>query len=395
MPPYKIRGVNLGGWMISEPWMMDSEWRTMGCYNGNQKMCSEFDCVAFLGQATADTSFNAHYARWITVDDIQRIHDVGLNTIRIPLGYWTYRDIVYEDNEHFPHVDLKYLDNIIAKAASLGMFVVIDLHGAPFAQKASDAFTGQCLPSSAFPAFFQQSQYDRASQWLSWMTERIHNTPSYKATIGIIEVVNEPQTDRDSGGMPQAERDTLTQVYYPQALQAVRSKEASLNVLASQQLHVQFMDQLWGAGNPKSNLPSLTSVAFDDHNYVGGAIPQGTGAKQADYMWYTCYDDNRLSDGNTPKVVQEFSLTVLGDIEWNSEFDPFASQNQAFYQQWWIAQQRLYEKTNGWIFWTWKTQLGNPRWDYSAAVTQGFIPGSQAGLDQAASRDVCSEYFGN
>jgi hypothetical protein len=62
------------------------------------------------------------------------------------------------------------------------------------------------------------------------MTRRIHTTPSYKAAIGIIEVVNEPQTPRDTGGVPQAEADTLTHNYYPQALAAVRNAENALNI---------------------------------------------------------------------------------------------------------------------------------------------------------------------
>lgn len=236
------------------------------------------------------------------------------------------------------------------------------------------------------------------------MTRRIHNNDAYRRTVGIIEVVNEPQTDRDQAGRPQQEKDTLTQVYYPQALKAVRDAENSLNIATNDRLHVQFMDELWGAGNPKSNLPSDSGIAFDDHNYVGGAVASSShpndpqNVKQGDYMWYTCYKDSRNSDGDSPKIVQEFSLTIDGSVEGNSEFDPKASQNQAFYRQWWIAQQRLYEaQSMGWIFWTYKVQLDNPRWSYQAAIdpSRGWIPNSAAGLDQSRNTDVCKSYFGN
>lgn len=413
LPTTKIRGVNLGGWLVSEPWMMSNEWNTIGC---SSSQCSEFDCVNFLGQSTADQRFNDHYARWITPTDIQKMHDAGLNTIRIPIGYWSFRDIV-DSSEHFPNMNLKYLDAVIQKAADLGMFVVMDLHGAPGAQKAGDAFTGQvsltksrdtwelantsqCLPTAYLPGFFTQYNYDRAKRWLDWMTRRIHTTPAYQAAVGIIEVVNEPQTSRDQGGMPQQEKDTLTQTYYPQALAAVRAAEASLNIPASQQLHVQFMDQLWGAGNPKSNLPGDSRIVFDDHNYVGGAVSANShpndpqNVKQADYMWYTCYTDNRQTDGDSPKIVQEFSLTVSGDVENNSEFNWQTTANQPFYKQWWIAQQRLYEQTNGWIFWSWKTELNNPRWDYSYLVYLGWVGTSAAALDASRQQDVCLSYFG-
>ncbi|KAL1602725.1 hypothetical protein SLS60_006146 [Paraconiothyrium brasiliense] len=399
--PSKIRGVNLGGWLVSEPWMMQQEWTQVigcaACSDCNSGQCSEFDCVSALGQSVADERFNKHYEGWITVNDIQQIHDAGLNTIRIPIGYWSLRDIV-DSSEHFPNMNLKYLDAVIQKAADLGMFVVMDLHAAPGAQKTMDAFTGQCLPKEWLPGFFTQRNYDRASKWLDWMTRRIHNTPSYKKTVGILEVVNEPQSDRE--GRPPEEINTFTQVYYPQALKAVRDAEASLNIPTNERLGVQFMDSQWGAGNPKSNLPSDNNIVFDDHNYVGGAVTQAShpghpeDVKQADYMWYTCFTDNRLQDNDTPKVVQEFSLTVDPGIEGNSEFDWKVGQNQAFYRQWWIAQQRLYEQTSGWIFWTWKVQLDNPRWSYQKAVSQGWIPGSAAGLDESRITDVCKDYFG-
>lgn len=64
--------------------------------------------------------------------------------------YWTLRELVYEDSENFPNVNLEHPDRIIDKAASLDLFVVIDLHGAPFAQKVNDAFMGQV--GDAWPA---------------------------------------------------------------------------------------------------------------------------------------------------------------------------------------------------------------------------------------------------
>ena len=138
-PSGKIRGVNLGGWLVSEPWMMEAEWGRTGC---SKDHCSEFDCVSAVGQEAADSNFDGHYERWITPTDIQNIRNAGLNTIRIPIGYWSLRELV-DDSEHFPRMDLSHLDRVVEKAAELGMFIVMDLHGAPGAQKVKDAFTGQ------------------------------------------------------------------------------------------------------------------------------------------------------------------------------------------------------------------------------------------------------------
>lgn len=85
----KIRGVNLGGQFIIEPWMMGDAWNAMGC--GGQQ--SEFDCVSHLGQTAANAAFQNHWNTWITQDDIRQIASLNLNTIRIPVGYWIKEDL--------------------------------------------------------------------------------------------------------------------------------------------------------------------------------------------------------------------------------------------------------------------------------------------------------------
>lgn len=153
----KIRGVNLGGLFVAEPWMMSDEWSSMGCSGLN----SEFDCVLKLGQTAANKAFQKHWDTWITKDDITQIASLGLNTIRIPVGYWIYEDIVYKDSEHFPQGGFEYLERLVGWASDAGLYVIpriytndcianrgfryiiMDLHGAPGAQVAQNSFTGQ------------------------------------------------------------------------------------------------------------------------------------------------------------------------------------------------------------------------------------------------------------
>jgi aryl-phospho-beta-D-glucosidase BglC (GH1 family) len=135
----KIRGVNLGSMFIFEPWMARQEWDEMGCGGTD----SEFDCVMKLGQAKANAAFAAHWDRWITKDDIDTIRSYGLNTIRIPVGYWMHESIIYEDSEYFPRGGFKYLEKICGCASNKGLYIIIDLHGAPGAQVAKKDFTGQ------------------------------------------------------------------------------------------------------------------------------------------------------------------------------------------------------------------------------------------------------------
>ena len=135
----KIRGVNLGSQFIVEPWMASNEWNKMGCDNTK----SEFDCVSQLGQANANSAWAEHWSTWTTKDDITEMQSYGLNTIRIPVGYWIREDLVYSNSEHFPQGGLQYLEQICGWASDAGMYIIIDLHGAPGAQVAGNPDTGQ------------------------------------------------------------------------------------------------------------------------------------------------------------------------------------------------------------------------------------------------------------
>jgi glucan endo-1,6-beta-glucosidase len=84
---------------------------------------------------------------------------------------------------------------LLGWASDLGMYIVIDLHGAPFAQDGQQPFTGQmaATPSDSNPDFYQTSQYQRALQFLGNMTQRIHTNSNYR-NVGMLEIVNEPIT---------------------------------------------------------------------------------------------------------------------------------------------------------------------------------------------------------
>lgn len=148
-PMGKIRGVNLGSMFVFEPWMASTSWATMGC----SSVGSELDCVKLLGQDAADAAFQGHWNSFIVEGDIALMKSYGLNTVRVPLGYWIVESLVDESQgEFFPRGGMAYLERLCDWAATYGLYVVLDLHGAPGAQVANQAFTGQ-VSHSHFPRF--------------------------------------------------------------------------------------------------------------------------------------------------------------------------------------------------------------------------------------------------
>lgn len=141
----KIRGVNLASMFVFEPWLAEDEWRSMGCAG----QYSESDCVSYLGQSRANNVFQNHWNTWITQVDLRNMKSYGLNTIRVPVGYWLKEDLV-SSNEFFPQGGEGYLDRVCSWASDLGFYIIIDLHGAPGAQVPTNADTGQVRPAQQF-----------------------------------------------------------------------------------------------------------------------------------------------------------------------------------------------------------------------------------------------------
>lgn len=128
LPDHKLRGVNVGTMFVYEPWIDSEEWSRIGC-SGEQR--SEFDCVLHLGQDNANTAFQRHYNEWIGDTDLDEMASYGLNTIRVPLGYWI-NDALVDSSESFPRGGLDRLTSFVGAAADRGFYIIIEY--APCAQ---------------------------------------------------------------------------------------------------------------------------------------------------------------------------------------------------------------------------------------------------------------------
>jgi hypothetical protein len=203
-------------------------------------------------------------------------------------------------------------------------------------------------------------QYDRAYKFLETMTKRIHTNDAYRTT-GMLEVLNEPERNHPD----------LVSSFYGTAFKKIRAVESQLNIPSEKQLTVQFMDSAWGAGNAKDAVGGASGVAYDDHRYLKWApIEQSKDS----YIKTSC-SDTFGQDGNSPVIIGEWSLSPDSAVEWTDAWNPTKEENKKFYTRWWAAQTIAYEKNMGWVFWSWKTQLGDDwRWSYRAAVEAGVIP---------------------
>ncbi|EUC58895.1 glycoside hydrolase family 5 protein [Rhizoctonia solani AG-3 Rhs1AP] len=192
LPVDKVYGVNIGGWLVAESWMFPKEWAKIGgetCDNDcSSCAASEFDLVRKLGQEKADQVFTEHWTSWFTEKDVDAIAAAGLNTVRIPLGYWIIESLVDRSTEYYPRGGMKHLKKALGWFKAKGIHVMLDHHALPGVATAKQMFAGRCTSDVQF---YTQKNYKRALTWAGVMTAMIHLDPDF-ASVFALQAINEP-----------------------------------------------------------------------------------------------------------------------------------------------------------------------------------------------------------
>ena len=121
--PTALRGVNIGHWLVIEPWMDDGQ-----LMSGKFKNAA--DQWTFDTLDTDGSAIKQHWDTWFTQGDVQRLKNYGFNALRIPIGYWAF------NNENTPYRKgaIEYMDQAIVWARRIGMKIMIDCHASPGSQ---------------------------------------------------------------------------------------------------------------------------------------------------------------------------------------------------------------------------------------------------------------------
>ncbi|KAJ7282090.1 glycoside hydrolase family 5 protein [Mycena rebaudengoi] len=433
--PKKIYGVNLGSWMVLEPWMLPQEWLDMG----GERNC---DCGTCIGSEfafakaypdTVDEKFAAHWDSWFNQAEVDALVAAGINTVRIPLGYWIVEPLVRRDTEFFPRGGLEHLRRGLKQLKKAGIVAILDHHALPGAQAENQQFAGRCTPT---PEFYTQDNYHRALIWTAVMTTLSHVDPAF-ANVVAIQAVNEPimQATKtpDLGTFQKNFVKTLratefllgvhTPGFAPLAAQSSTNFTSLLTdvpetaqftslfnaevrsvlidtvpvllkagifglPLNREQLVTNQMDRNWQWGDDVANPAdgAIGPSSYDNHlYYVFGGVAD---ANPDAYMRHICNLDRIEKDavlGNSPLIFGEWGLPT--------QF----SATDEFLMKWADAQKLQYGKDAGWIFWNFKVEISElagdlaREWSYLEGVRRGYFT-----KDPSAFHDpnVCVPYLG-
>lgn len=358
----KLRGVNLGSWLLLEKWMVPS------LFEGLRATDETSWCVE-LG-AAASERLHRHWNHFITREDFAWIAERGLNAVRIPVGHWIfgpgypYHPSYGESRYPFVTGGIDVLDRAMDWAAGFGLRVMLDLHAAPGCQNGFD--NGGIKDVCEWHT--QAECFDHSVEVLGRLAERYRAHPALEA----IEVLNEPRWDVPTGYLER---------YYQAAYARIRRH------CPPERVAVVFHDgfRSWREFAGLLQQPQWHNVLFDYHRYqcfgredIDRDIFQHI--VKASGEWREEADAINAGLGH-PAICGEWSLgldlkvvSLWAEGPYNHALEHMDEFQQDVALRGYAAAQILaFEKLRGWFFWSYRTET-TPAWCLRECVARGWLP---------------------
>lgn len=296
--PVLLRGVNLGGWLTEEMWMMPIE--TRGIIKDHVSFWAE------LGKRFSSKQVRALKAalrsNWITRNDFNQIAQDGFNIVRIPILY----DVLEEVDGY------EWLDHAIEWAKENNLYTIIDLHGLP-GRQSREHHTGEADVN----LFFKDCNYLRqAVQIWTRIAKRYRDMPH---VVGY-DLMNEPM------GADSAEQVLYAQYQIYQAIRRVDSKHI-IFIEDGYKGISHMVNPVWGC---------MENVVLSTHQYgFDSKTPEDHIAGLHNLINEVRLFQDKLQ---VPYFLGEFNLEPYGTVDVINQYIKLVES-----EQW------------GWALWTYKT----------------------------------------
>lgn len=337
LPPVShlpLKGVNLGSWLLLEKWI------TPSLFVGTDATDEYTLCAQLNPELQA--RLQTHRETFIARDDFMWLKQHGIDAVRVPVGYW-----VFGDEPPFLST-IEYVDRAFQWAAETGIYILLDLHGAPGTQNGWEhsGRAGEAAWAS------DEAHIIKTLQVLQRLAQRYAKHPQL---LGF-ELLNEPKWT-----LPRA---ALLR-YYQAAYKMLRA-------VAGPHIWIIFHDNF----RPRRWKRHLRGAAYD--NVI------------MDTHQYQIFDvkDKRLDlAGHLKKTTQKVPKTLnkmrrhhhimIG--EWSLTLDGESligldeQQRETGYRAYGAAQLLAYSQASAWFYWTYRTESSGP-WNFYDVISRGWLP---------------------
>ncbi|ORX36670.1 glycoside hydrolase superfamily [Kockovaella imperatae] len=370
----KIRGVNLGGWLVLEKWLMPELFNE----TGNASIIDEWTWGEYQPRDQAESLMKQHWETWITEDDFRQIAALGLTHVRIPIGYWAFQ---VGPGEPYITGQQTYLDKGIEWARENGIKVLIDLHGVPGSQNGND-HSGRAGPIDWYN---NATNVNRTLEVVRQIAQK-YTLPPYSDVVTMFELINEPSVWISPLFA------TVLKQYYLDAYEIVRRPFGEFGPTTDIIVLLQdgFQPMTWWGDfmTPNYNGGDYERVWMDNHYYQAFNPSYGL-LDAAGHINTTCNEAGvNFAQAQLPIVDGEWSMGLWGclandgvaqpNVGTCNDADPnFGSGYVRFNRAYWDVQTQIYEQVGngqGWFYWTWKNHIDSPEWGYQLAVQDGWFP---------------------
>ncbi|KAK5134041.1 hypothetical protein LTR08_007046 [Meristemomyces frigidus] len=364
----KVRGVNLGGWFVLEPWITPSIFEATP-----DNVVDEYTLCQTLGATTAKNRLESHWSSFIQEGDFSEMKDFGINMVRIPIGYWSVSPLSGD-----PYVQGAYtfLGEALDWANAQGIKVMIDLHGAPGSQNGFD--------NSGRRGSIGWTQGNTVAQTITALNKIRDDHASHPA-VAAIELVNEPMG-------PSLDMDTVRQFYMN-----------GWGNLENSNVAVTFHDAFEGVNAWNDWGSGMWNLLLDTHHYEvfdAGSLQLSVG----EHVSTACGFGGAMATNNKWTIAGEWTGAMTDCAQWlngrgiGARYDgtySVSGQGSSYigdcagkYQgtvaglgladhnnikTFISAQISAFEKADGWIFWTWKNEAA-PEWHFQNLTQAGLVP---------------------
>lgn len=274
-----LRGCNLGAWLVTESWMLG--WDIADQEALIARLTERF------GAAEADRLLAIYREGFVTDRDFENIKSFGFNVVRLPFDS---RMLMDEQGRMKPDA-FRWIDHALDLAEKHGVYVILDMHGAPGSQSIQD-HTGR----SGQNRFWSDPVYP---QRMAELWTRLAERYKARSVVAAYDLMNEPYGDfRADLRMP-------LRALLPRVCQAIRSTGDRHIVIFPNGLGtgIDFYD------DPKSL--GMEQVGFTDHYYPGLFGSPSTLRSHAGMFHRAMPDAQAFLDRvGSPMLIGEFNVVL-------------------------------------------------------------------------------------
>lgn len=236
---------------------------------------------------------SSYQSDWITTSDLQNIKNRGDNCVRVPVWWGDFYPLsaLGTTSPSMRSDAFTKLDWIVNQCSSIGLYVVIDMHGVFGGQS-----TSQDCGQENSNAYWTNSN-DQGNTALLWW--EIANHYNGNGTVAGYDLINEPT------GAPST---SAVWTAYNNLYNSVRSADST---------HIIFMEGTFGSWDwsmlPSPSTYGWTNVVYEMHEYQNGGDTAQVEAGAQNQV----NDFNNHKSWNVPAYIGEYNCMGNGIACWN------------------------------------------------------------------------------